>query len=299
MYTNGKLLFLIGESSLHPGAGEGTGYIDLPVQREGHTDYPKIESSSLKGAIRESFEEMSKKPQGRVSGDDVNAAFGREDGDITHGALNFSDARILLFPVRSMKGVFAWVSCPYILQRFKRDYELMPENKELPIDNLDSSLSDGQAAASDAITEGNRVILEEFAFERVPMKCKINNELAPEWLASKLFAGDYWSERLKKHFALVSDDAFRYFVAHCTEVVTRNKIGEQGVVQETGLFTEEYLPPFTVLYSLVTAEKEFKEEGKSADEIMKVFEKMEDIIQLGGNATIGKGVVRAVRCDIV
>ncbi|MGI6558009.1 MAG: hypothetical protein ACOX20_03310 [Limnochordia bacterium] len=34
------VLFLYGQSWLHPGAGASTGAIDLPVQREVHTKYP-------------------------------------------------------------------------------------------------------------------------------------------------------------------------------------------------------------------------------------------------------------------
>ena len=37
------------------------------------------------------------------------------------GALSVSDARLLAFPVRSLKGVFAWVSCPAVLTRLQRD----------------------------------------------------------------------------------------------------------------------------------------------------------------------------------
>ena len=35
-----------------------------------------------------------------------------------------TDARLLAFPVRSLKGVFAWVTCPAVLERFHRDLQL-------------------------------------------------------------------------------------------------------------------------------------------------------------------------------
>ena len=55
MFKQAKPLFLIVETPLHAGSGSDLGIVDLPIQREKHTDYPKIEASGLKGAIRETF----------------------------------------------------------------------------------------------------------------------------------------------------------------------------------------------------------------------------------------------------
>jgi len=55
MSSTQKLIFLYCEENLHVGAGSSTGTIDLPIQREGHTGFPKIEGSSLRGGIRESI----------------------------------------------------------------------------------------------------------------------------------------------------------------------------------------------------------------------------------------------------
>jgi CRISPR-associated protein Cmr4 len=63
------------------------------------------------------------------------------------------------------------------------------------------------------------------------------------------------------------------------------------------LFTEEYLPSESILYSIVLASPEFKEEkdrklGNEKD-VMGFFEtNLPSIIQLGGNATLGKGILR-------
>ena len=55
MFKQAKPLFLIVETPLHAGSGTDLGIVDLPIQREKHTDYPKVEASGLKGAIREIF----------------------------------------------------------------------------------------------------------------------------------------------------------------------------------------------------------------------------------------------------
>ena len=49
-------LFLQCQTPLHAGSGSEIGLVDLPIQRERHTTFPKIEASSLKGALREAFE---------------------------------------------------------------------------------------------------------------------------------------------------------------------------------------------------------------------------------------------------
>ena len=88
MYQTSKVLFLYCESPLHAGAGEG-GVIDLPIQRESRTNLPKIESSSLKGALRETMRKI-------VTKDELFAAFGPEKtNDASRGALAFTDARLL------------------------------------------------------------------------------------------------------------------------------------------------------------------------------------------------------------
>ena len=55
MYKKSDLLFFEVKTPLHAGSGNDLGVIDLPIQRERHTEYPKIEGSSLKGALREAL----------------------------------------------------------------------------------------------------------------------------------------------------------------------------------------------------------------------------------------------------
>ena len=53
-----------------------------------------------------------------------NAAwlFGSDNANVSwNGALQFSEAKLLAFPIRSAKGSFAWITCPLMLQRAARD----------------------------------------------------------------------------------------------------------------------------------------------------------------------------------
>ena len=105
------VLGLYTETSLHCGAESGTGYVDLPVQRERHTHYPIIQGSTIKGILRDEL--------AGLSGVDVGKHFGSEDAK-TPGTVSFGDGILVAFPVRSSAAPFHWVTCPFVLERVLR-----------------------------------------------------------------------------------------------------------------------------------------------------------------------------------
>lgn len=345
MYKKAKPFFMIVQTPLHAGSGQDLGIVDQPIQRERHTSYPKIEGSSLKGAIREVFEEylieekngngkikykLIEKADGPINklkdafetenikfnntwtpsklkedyeyckfNEAISLSFGPENGDDHAGALGFTDARLLLFPVKSMKGVFAYITCPYVLERFKEDLKLC-FGKEAIKDITCTTVENGQCYVSSSdLKIGDNIILEEYTF-KVQNGSENTKKLA-EHLKEKIGVND-----IEKKLVILSNDDFKDFVNLSTEVITRTKINpETGTVQSGALFTEEYLPAESVLYSLALTtpiflpdDKKngciFKKNGKSEEEnVMKFFELgLPDVMQIGGNATIGKGIVR-------
>lgn len=392
MYKQAKPFFMIVQTPLHAGSGQDLGIVDLPIQRERHTSFPKIEGSSLKGAIREVFEgytqvvdkkyqlitiEENKETQKDVEGsiheltdkpkkpieelktsfnedvlntawqfhdnkkknyevkkdkdgntyckynEAISLSFGPEEGDAHAGALGFTDARLLLFPVKSMKGVFAYITCPYVLKRFKEDLELNSEiktSKSVELDKLDelAKLNTTLISCEELLEvkkENSKsiIILEEYTFKaEVKTNLKTIIDLIPD---SRKNENILDKETMKKRLVLLPDDDFKDFVNLSTEVITRTKINpETGTVQSGALFTEEYLPAESVLYSLALTTPIFmandslkgiftKEENGSDDwkkheesRVMKFFELgLPDVMQIGGNATIGKGIVRTAK----
>jgi len=309
-----KPFFLICETPLHAGSGDNLGIVDLPIQRERHTGFPKIESSSLKGGIREAFEEKLTEVVDRKR---IHAAFGYDDSEKQEdiksafkdnkeyaGALGFTNARILFFPVKSMKNIFAWITCPKVLQRFKNDLQLanIDNMPEIPAPNT-------CPFGSQLFIKDNKIILEEYAFE---ITGKAECENIAKWLSENIFPSTkendpckYWEQKIKTDIVVLGDDEFKDFVNLSTEVITRTKINnETGTVQKGALFTEEYLPAETILYSLAMAsplfaknKNGFKENGKTEEEkVMKFFvDNLPEVLQLGGNATIGKGIIRTAK----
>lgn len=301
MYKIKKPMFIIAETPVHTGSGSDLGLVDLPIQRERHTGFPKIEASGLKGCIREAFESKKDKYTSLI--------FGPEEGDAYASPIGFTDARILLFPVKSLKGVFAWITCPMILEKIKKDlgiqlsYKInaVPENSELLVNES--------------------IVLEEYTYKVT--KDKQVNILA-KILSDMIFPNEedykFWKEKLQKDLVILSDDDFTQFVKTSTEIITRTKIDEKtGTVKSGALWTEEYLPQDTILYSLAMFsdleidkdEKEKRQKFVNFDDFYKEVikkqnqEKIESkdiydyfnqnlppIIQIGGNQTIGKGIVR-------
>ncbi len=318
MFKSAKPLFLIVETSLHVGSGSDLGIIDLPIQREKHTNYPKIEASGIKGAVREVFSTQPNLAQLQLGWDitsiedakykeAIKLAFGPETGDLYAGALGFTDARLLLFPVKSVSGVFGWITCPAVLERFKQDLQICD------IDFQHSITSSNYIPNySNLIVADNKIVLEEYTFD-VTIDPTVN-ELA-NWLAKQGLPADdeysYWREKMQTDLVVLSNDDFRDFVTLSTEVIARIKINQEtGTVQKGALWYEEYLPSDSILYSLALTSPIFQENDadkglfmltdqekkEKRDESEKVMEFLEDglpaVIQLGGNATIGKGIVR-------
>jgi CRISPR-associated protein Cmr4 len=324
MYQKANPLFLICETQLHAGSGDDLGIVDLPIQRERHTSFPKIEASSFKGATREAFEEslteITLNGKKLTNKDDewheyIHKIFGFDDkskvkpASITEtefaGCIGFTDARLLLFPVKSMKGVFAWITCPRVLRQFEKDMKLTEGNDEFAIQNI-PNVKDGEVylvtSSTNAEIGKNNVILEEYAFEiKNPPLGNIGIQSLGEWLSEKLFKNQnlgYWEEKIKKDILILSDNDFKDFVNLSTEVITRTKIDNAtGTVATGALFTEEYLPSESILYTLVLTSPEFAKNGKGLTEtdvkgfFKEVIEKQE-VIQVGGNATLGKGLIR-------
>lgn len=280
----GALLSLHAQTALHPGSGTALGTVDLPVQRERHTQWPTVPGSALKGILRDACR--------RSAGNDADlfAAFGPEtaEADKHGGALSLTDARLLAFPVRSLKGVFAWVTCPAVLERLHRDLQLGIAINGLqlpPAPAKDKALCQQQGPL---IVDGNKLVLEEFEFE-----CTGDAGEVPKWIASHGVTDTFSRERLKSHLVVLHDDDFTHFVRHATEVVARVGLDyERKTVKAGALFYEEFLPAETLLYSVVLANASRREgDKKSARDILNYLRKhLPEVLQIGGDETIGKGL---------
>ena len=302
MITANSMLYLYVETPLHAGTGSGLSSIDLPIQRERTTQYPMIQGSGIKGKLRATAEE-------RLDKDTVNVLFGPSTTGSSDyaGALVVGDARILLFPVRSVNGVFAYTTSYDVLNRFKRDIGRgkpttttswqVPEPAE-----GDNATTLALVNTHSDIQMNNSLVLEEFSFET---QASTQVDDIATWLAENalpdLGTGDYWANKLKHSLVILPDDDFRDFALYATEVITRVRISrETKTVEKGALWTEEHLPTDTLLYIPVYA-SDARLNGKNGSQLkaQQIIEKVQSLndshsnyLQLGGDETVGRGLVR-------
>ncbi|ACJ00842.1 type III-B CRISPR module RAMP protein Cmr4 [Rhodospirillum centenum] len=286
-------LFIHALTGLHPGSGTALGVVDLPVQRERHTNWPLIPASSIKGVLRAAMK--------RKHNDDGQlwAVFGPDtDNAAEHaGALALTDARILAFPVRSLKGVFAWITCPTVLARFCRDRALVGEQPLPAVPTVTTGKvrcpKVGPEQESPLLIDNTALILEEFDFDY-----EGDPGLWPEVLAQTVDAAT--GDRMRTHLAILSDDDFGHFVQHATEVVARIGLdAKTKTVKNGALFYEEVLPAETLFHALVMAESSRRAEvPMPAAEVLAWVRQSElDVVQIGADETIGRGICRLTWAD--
>jgi CRISPR-associated protein Cmr4 len=306
MTATTAILGLLAQTSLHAGAGSQTGIIDLPIQREGHNGWPCIFGSAVKGALRDKAEQQvlaklsGEKPQDQKAYAEkvqnqsgIMTVFGpppRQNGD-SAGALIVTDARLLLFPVRSLTSQFKWVSCPDALRRYLADckrlglgLEVVFEIPEFDNPEDDQAIVYGQPESK---TEG--LFLEEYRFNTVP-----HDISALITSLAKLMRRDDARQALEKQLVIVSNDNFSHLVTHATPVNAH--IALDALTKTTlkgALWYEETLPPETLLYTGLSAnasrqENHPKSAAEILDQVLQLF-KTHPYIQLGGNETVGMG----------
>lgn len=305
MYTTFKPFFLLALSPVHAGSGSDLGVVDLPIQRERHTGYPKIEASGIKGVFREVY---SKK----LDKETLDIVFGPKEGDAHQSSVGFIDARILFFPVKSVKGTYAWITCPDVLSKFAEamgiagitinDTSGLIDIANIPVNTIttDSNIkiSTGSGGASQ-----DAVIIEEYPVKPV----SVNNELSrfADWFGEHVLSHattSYQREKLKKNLLLVDNEVFNQFVALSTEVIARICIDPNlGTVKPGALWYEEYLPVESILYSILMSaqpmmmdipEKAVPLKGDAGKVMKTITDQWPQVVQLGGNATIGKGLIK-------
>jgi len=165
---------------------------------------------------------------------------------------------------------------------------------------------------SEIVADG-KVVLEEFAFEA---QKDAEVEQIANWLKDNAFpqSDEYQTFRdwLPKRFVILPDDAFRDFTQMATEMQTRVQLSQTTKTVAEGPWDEEHLPSETLLYAPIfiskplapkdTVPDEFKENNEpSAAKVLEFFKDLTtpksnkpylDRLQIGGDETVGRGIVK-------
>ena len=288
-----RLTLIHAMSPLHAGTGQSVGAIDLPIARERPTGIPLIPGSSIKGALR--ARSAGKDPQKTrdVFGPDTAASSEHS------GSVQFSDAHLLLMPVRSIRGTFAWVTSPYLIRKFARGA------REAGFDLADLPGSPGAQSCcvlSDTLTVTagaiRKVVFEDLDFivageQTAALQAfagKLSGELFPESSADST----EWRKSLIDRICLIDDDIMSLVLETATEVNAHIRLdNDTKTVAQGALWYQESLPAETVLAGIAVASKVSAVKGRSecsAKELLDHVASLTDgLVQLGGKATVGQG----------
>jgi CRISPR-associated protein Cmr4 len=293
-FTQIGVLGLYTETPLHCGAEGGTGYVDLPIQRERHTNYPVIPGSTIKGVLRDELLEELGEANARV-------LFGAEEDKKAErpgmaGSVSFGDGILVAFPIRSSGAPFHWVTCPFVLERVFRC--------------LGTDLTVSSPEKGYALSGGNQqdtVLLEEIALKKQPDPTFFGGKPSGLGIVQSLLPGEksfeYTRRLLSERLLIVTDADFKELVETGTEILTRIKLNFLGTTTNLdksklpeeernrpdsdykgNLFVEEVVPPETLFLAPLRV-------GSQAEAIAEILKK-DRVIRLGGDETIGRGVTR-------
>ena len=229
---------------------------------------------------------------------EIDDTFGPEDSTSKQsnkinraGNISFTEARVLAFPVRSAKGAFAYITCPFLLNHFKR----LTGKGDLPeIPEID----DQSCLASGGVTfaEKKAVVLEEYRFSH-------QGNVPDLWADALhgLIADPVW-QTVMQRLVVLSDGDFAHFVKSTTEISNRNRIDAQtGTVENGALFNLECVPAETLFMAAIhligRKETEIKPKDAPAARIYTTdSEKLitslitdTPLLQFGGSSTTGRG----------
>jgi len=286
---NARLLLIHALAPVHCGTGQAIGGIDLPIARERPTGIPLVPGSSLKGVLRAAAP---------IDADTHRIVFGPETENAADnaGSVQFSDANLVFLPVRSVRGTFAWVTSPYILMRLARDAREAGRKLEaLPEAPVEASAK----VTGPVLQADGRVVFEDYDF-----KAEVDPkfEALAKTFATWLFGSEPAAEAGRKHFVaracLVSDDVMSLLLQTCTEITARIRLeADSKTVAKGHLWSEEALPVESILAGLVVATPVKQKKDGTTPDPARLLDYVKQLtargaMQLGGKATVGRGVCR-------
>ena len=297
-------------SNMHVGSGDvNFGVIDNLIQRDVITLLPNINSSGLKGAIREFFKNYYNEDN---KAEFIKSVFGSEPKETDsdeggtdeekdnnanntgnkskkkksnqQGAFRFFEANLLSIPVRSNCIPFFMATSIHIVKEllYKAD------NFGINLGEFETSLRDLAILS----VEKNRPIVFNHNYEYKEDDNDDERVYIEEHSWKSIFKENNQLEMLERFFGapliLLNDKDFSSVCDNNNlPVIARNNL-ENG--QSQNLWYEQILPRFSKLYFTLIKEQPVK----PIDDLFEIFDRNieNNVIQIGANATIGYGYCR-------
>jgi len=284
-----QIFYIHALSPMHMGTGAAVGGIDLPHSREAATRLPNVPGSGIKGVWRDQFPRA--KPETiRLFGSDWS------EGARDQGALLFSDAWLVCMPVMSYVGDFAWVTSPMSLARFARERRYTLPNAKPP------ALPQPPANQAMVTNDCKLQHAEDLYLHELKIKAS-KHPHAQAWaelIAKEVFAGepDFQTAFIQR-FVVVPEAELVHLSHAAAHVPMRNALDDNKTVKDGALWSEENMPAETIFWGTVAADtlqdcdKITHQASVSLAQFTALAHKTPRL-QLGGKATIGRGMCRFV-----
>lgn len=272
-----RLILLHALTPLHVGTGQAVGTVDLPIAREKATGFPLVPASAFKGVLRDEYRAHNDEEKEKRAFGDTDQA----------GEWVFTDLRLLCLPVRSFFGVFAYVTCPLILSRLQRHAQVFDitgfEDIQVTVDGTQAALTqNSELPQNSELHTSGKVYLEDLDLSTVSSP---QADKAAQAIAQKLLPPNEQS-LFTERFAVVSNDVFNFLSETATEVVARVRLQDDTkTVVQGGLWYEEAVPAEAIFYGFV---------GTTSSEASLDGLDLSKPLQIGGDATIGRGLCKVV-----
>lgn len=250
-------------TNLHVGNGEiNLGVIDNLIQLDAATNFPVINASSLKGALREHFMYSPIK-------DKICTLFGSAPNDSQKheaGSLRIFDANLLSMPVRSNRAPFLMGTCPMLIEDYINKRQLF-----------------GMQLAEEKVCQLFDILKKAKKNIPVVMQEEHTNAFIEDFVHKAEYIGNIDTQAFNK---LVGPPSVLFsnedFATLCNEdhlpVMARNNLTKG----HENLWYEQILPRFSRLYFYVLS---------SNDTVFPQFHEYltQHMLQIGANATVGYG----------
>ncbi len=291
-----RLLVMFAESPVHAGGPGAEGSLDLPIQREASTGLPVIWGQSLKGALRDAARDQawelevfgSRPPKAALpTSDDSDSTTGEVSpttpgSDLSPGAVWFGDLQLVAFPAATTRSGFAWTTSRQLLSRLQRKVSLVDKSSGrllAAVFGAPGVLGTSEWAGKHAIGPFVGVVQNHAELNNIGRF--IGNVACP---GSSVF--DYTRTKLATDLLLLPDEDLTDLSRLGTELLTRIQLNPGTKTVEHGPFHSEHLPAETIMAGVLSAERE--------EPLLRIQEFFNGrTIQLGGDETIGKGLLWA------
>lgn len=270
-------------TNMHMGSGDiNFNIVDNEVQRDPVTGYPTMFSSGVKGALRQHFANHDKVVE--LFGSDIKESDSNGKSGSTPGKLKFLSGNLLFLPVRASKGDQAYymVTTKSLLMQFESLYQTVMGEEYFGNDRLDKIVEGNTYGNADAEVDGLKTSNGNTAEEVDGLKT--SNEKLDDQLYK--FLKEKMSMDVNKIVIMKESDLRKINLP----VLARNQL-ENGISQN--LWYEEVVPHEAIFYTAVLSDGTHSGDAALAE--FDEYIKNNNLVQFGGNATIGYGLTQITK----